>query len=173
MQRHLSQLNHRSSDPIGSDGGWSERQDMAAEASETLQVLCLDTQGAWRGKGIWSWLPESEGGESESPKGSVGWTGTRRIWQTQWVPDRSSSQEEVIAELTPGGTGFWNTSKTCLECSRTQARPNLLLQNVHDFGTGKVGIDKAWEPPVLILQSAWSCSQHGMPGWRDDLCKLL
>ena len=32
--------------------------------------------------------------------------------------------------------------QTCLECSGTQARPNLLLQSIHDIQIGKVGIDK-------------------------------
>ena len=162
--------------------GWSERRDAAAEVPETCWLLwCLDTQGAWRGKGIWSRLCESEGGESESPS-----------WK--WAPpaegncrmnrNQKDTANPVVTgqELITRGNYclahfLWHRilkhQQTCLECSGTQARPNLLLQSIHDIQIGKVGIDKDWEPPVLILQSTWSCSQHGMPGWGDDLCELL
>ena len=116
-----------------------------------------------RGRGMesanWKWAPHAEGNHrvNRNQKDRANPVGTRQelITRGNYCLDHS----------------LWHRilkhQQMCLECSGTEAGPNLLLQSIHDFETGKAGIDKDWATSPdhavnLILQSTWDVWVRGM-----------
>lgn len=166
--------------PSGPDGSWSERWDTAAEVSETCRVLwCLDTQGAWE-EGHLKQALWVRGGGRRAPTGNghhmqkaiVGWTGTERILLQTVV-----TRQELITRGNYCLAHFlWHRTKTPANMPGMlpgHNRPTYCFKAFMTFRQERLGWAGIRKPPVLILQSTWSCSQHGMPGWGDDLCELL